>query len=137
MIMTQQARFDVDAMEDQTGRVAIVTGSNSGIGFETALALAQKGAQVVLACRSEKRGLEAQRRILKAHPSAAVFFIPLDLSDLEKVDVFAQTFQSRFNRLDLRVKGGQDIKDFDATRQNDGSFDDNDDRRFCCCCCCR
>ena len=47
---------------DQSGRTAVVTGANSGIGFETARALAAKGARVILACRSEEKGRDASRR---------------------------------------------------------------------------
>ena len=53
---------------DQTGRTAIVTGANSGIGYETARALAAKGARVVLACRSEDKGRDAERRVRAAVP---------------------------------------------------------------------
>ena len=60
-----------DDIPDQTGRSAIVTGANSGIGFETARALARKGARVTLACRSLDRGVAAKERILAETPDAA------------------------------------------------------------------
>ena len=55
---------------DQTGRVALVTGANSGLGFETAKALAENGATVVLACRNPEKAAAAQERISKAAPGA-------------------------------------------------------------------
>lgn len=88
---------------DQTGRVAIVTGSNSGIGFETARELARKGATVVLACRSESRGREAVARIRAEQPQADVQFRALDLADLDQVSVFAEDFLADFDRLDLLI----------------------------------
>lgn len=66
---------------DQTGRVAIVTGANSGIGLETARELARKGASVVLACRSEARAGEALADIRAELPDAQVEFGSLDLAD--------------------------------------------------------
>lgn len=64
---------------DQTGRIAIVTGANSGIGLETARVLAQKGAQVMLACRNQEKGEAACADITQRDPPAKVKFHPLDL----------------------------------------------------------
>ena len=66
---------------DQQGRVAIVTGANSGIGLETARELARKGAHVVLACRSEARAQEALDDIAADVVRAKIDFMPLDLSN--------------------------------------------------------
>jgi NAD(P)-dependent dehydrogenase (short-subunit alcohol dehydrogenase family) len=89
------------AIPDQTGRTVIVTGANSGIGFESALALAGAGAQVVLACRDAARTQPAIERIRQAHPTAKVAFLPLDLASLESVAGFVATFQARYDRLDI------------------------------------
>ena len=64
---------------DQGGRVAVVTGANSGIGLETARALAAKGARVVMACRSPERGADAEQRLRAAVPAADARFLRLDL----------------------------------------------------------
>ena len=74
---------------DQAGRRAIVTGANSGLGFETALALAAKGAQVTLAVRDTAKGDDAAALILSRTPQAAVEVRRLDLADLASVDEFA------------------------------------------------
>src|SRR5262245_56498186 len=74
---------------DLTGRRAIVTGANSGIGYHTALELARHGAAVLLACRSAERGQQALQRIRAELPSAAVALGSLDLSSLESVRAFA------------------------------------------------
>lgn len=74
---------------DQAGRRAIVTGANSGLGFETALALAAKGAQVTLAVRDMQKGADAAREITARHPHAQVDVRRLDLADLGSIDEFA------------------------------------------------
>jgi NAD(P)-dependent dehydrogenase (short-subunit alcohol dehydrogenase family) len=74
---------------DLTGRRAIVTGANSGIGYHTALELARHGADVLLACRSAERGAAALGRIRAELPGASVALGSLDLSSLESVRMFA------------------------------------------------
>jgi NAD(P)-dependent dehydrogenase (short-subunit alcohol dehydrogenase family) len=77
---------------DLTGKVYIVTGANTGIGFETAKALIQQGATVVLACRSQDRANEARSRMLeltKAAPSKAII-IKLDLCGFDSVKKFVK-----------------------------------------------
>ncbi|MGP3979887.1 oxidoreductase [Streptomyces sp. KR80] len=86
---------------DQSGRTALVTGSNSGIGYVTARELARRGAQVVLACRSETRGKEAEARIRDEVSQADVEFAPLDLADLSSIRAFVHGF--RHQRLDLLI----------------------------------
>ncbi len=90
-------------MPDQTGRVAIVTGANSGIGYETARALAAKGARVVLACRSEPKGLDAVSRLKAAAPGANARFECLDLGSLASVASFAQRMLADEGALDLLI----------------------------------
>jgi NAD(P)-dependent dehydrogenase (short-subunit alcohol dehydrogenase family) len=96
-------RWTTTDIDDQTGRVAIVTGANSGIGFEAAKALADKGAQVIVAARSPKRGEKAVAEIRNAVPSAIVKLMLLDLANLDSVNEFAVEFAKRFDRLDLLV----------------------------------
>ncbi|MER5399545.1 oxidoreductase [Streptomyces sp. NPDC002599] len=88
-------------MPGQRGRVAVVTGANSGLGLVTARELARGGARVVLACRSETRGREAAERIAAEVPAAEVEFGRLDLGDLASVREFADSFS--YDRLDLLV----------------------------------
>lgn len=88
---------------NQTGRTAIVTGANSGLGYETVLALAGKGAHVIIACRSIKRGDEAHAQILRQFPNASLEVIALDLGSLESVRAFADAFKRDHNRLDMLI----------------------------------
>ena len=92
-----------DDIPDQHGRTAIVTGANAGIGYETALALAKKGAHVVLACRSEQRGAEALQNIEAAQPAGSAELLLLDLADLDSVHAFAEAFLAKHDRLDLLI----------------------------------
>ncbi|MFD9319905.1 oxidoreductase [Streptomyces sp. NPDC060053] len=86
---------------DQSGRTAVVTGANSGLGYVTARELARKGARVVLACRSETRGREAVRRLHDEVPGAEAELRRLDLGDLASVREFADALP--YDRLDLLV----------------------------------
>jgi len=80
-----QPSWTFDEIPDQTGRTAVVTGANTGIGFETARMLALKGARVVLACRIVEKGDVALERIRNESPTANVSAAPLDLADLDSV----------------------------------------------------
>ena len=95
--------WTADRIGDLAGRVAIVTGANTGIGKETARALAQKGARVVLACRSAARGEDALRDLREAPLAGTVELELLDLSSLASVRDFAGRFKGRTDRLDLLI----------------------------------
>ncbi|NOZ61345.1 MAG: SDR family NAD(P)-dependent oxidoreductase [Calditrichaeota bacterium] len=95
-------KWNKNNIPDQTGRVIIVTGASSGIGFETAKALAEKGGTVVLAVRNTDKGNEAYEKIRSAFPVKLVL-MPLDLADLKSVKKFAAEFKANFDRLDLLI----------------------------------
>ena len=88
---------------DQTGRTALVTGANTGIGFHQALELARKGAQVLLASRDPERGRTARTAILRELPAASVDLVQLDLADLDSVRRLADQVLDRDQGLDLLV----------------------------------
>lgn len=83
------------------GKTIIVTGGNSGLGLQSVKAYAEKGAQVVLACRNYAKGDEARTDILKQVPDAQIAVMSLDLADLTSVRTFAERFNKEFDRLDI------------------------------------
>jgi NAD(P)-dependent dehydrogenase (short-subunit alcohol dehydrogenase family) len=88
---------------NQTGRVAVVTGANSGIGLFAAQTLAKKGAEVILACRNLQKAGDALTRIRASVPGANVRVESLDLASLASVRAFAARMQRELPRLDLLV----------------------------------
>lgn len=96
-------RWTSAEIEEQTGRVAIVTGANTGIGLEAARILAKKGATVVLACRSAEKGEAALAGIRAESPKGSAELQILDLASLKSVRSFAAGFRERYDHLDLLV----------------------------------
>ncbi|GAA2258179.1 oxidoreductase [Streptomyces ruber] len=101
--MAGTAGWSTGDIPDQTGRTAVVTGANSGIGYVTARELARRGARVVLACRSEVRGTEAGDRLAREVPGARAEFVRLDLGDLDSVREFAAACRKRYEGIGLLV----------------------------------
>ena len=83
------------------GKTVVVTGGNSGIGFEAARQMARKGAHVILACRDTGRAADALEQIRTLHPSASVEAMQLDLASLESVHRFARDFAAKSVPLDV------------------------------------
>ncbi|MEP0069268.1 oxidoreductase [Pyruvatibacter sp.] len=88
---------------DQSGKHIIVTGSNSGIGFEAADVLAAKGAHVTLACRNADKAKEAQAKIKKANKGATVETGSLDLASLKSIAAFAADYSKKHGKLDILI----------------------------------
>jgi NAD(P)-dependent dehydrogenase (short-subunit alcohol dehydrogenase family) len=88
-------------MPDQTGKIAIVTGANSGLGYESAQALIRRGAHVVIACRNQTKAAEAYAQLEACAPETSLDSIPLDLGSLDSVRAFAETFTAQYDRLDI------------------------------------
>ena len=95
------APWTVADIPDLSGRTAVVTGANSGLGFESALALSRAGASVVLACRDQAKGADALERIRRAAPDADVALARLDLADLASVGEFADGYRAGHDGLDI------------------------------------
>jgi NAD(P)-dependent dehydrogenase (short-subunit alcohol dehydrogenase family) len=96
-------RWTAEAVGDQRGRTAVITGANSGIGFEAAKVLAERGATVVLACRDLRKATEAAGRIADLVPGATVDVVLLDLASLASVRQAAEQIRSRYPHIDLLI----------------------------------
>jgi NAD(P)-dependent dehydrogenase (short-subunit alcohol dehydrogenase family) len=96
-------KWTEDSVPSQSGRVAIVTGANTGIGFEAARVLAGRGASVVLAVRNLDKGKDAAARISAAIPGADVIVQSLDLSSLTSVREAAEDLRARHDKIDLLI----------------------------------
>ena len=101
--MSSNGKWSAVDVPDQTGRVAIITGSNTGLGFETALVLASRGARVVLAVRDIDKGNAAAARLLGKVPTADVTVQPLDVGSLQSIRTAAAELKSAYPRIDLLI----------------------------------
>lgn len=95
--------WTAEDIPDQSGRIALVTGANSGLGLQTSLALARKGARVLMGCRDAERAAAAVNQIRDAAPSAEVEVVSLDLASLAAVRAAADDVLDRAPRLDILV----------------------------------
>ncbi|MDT5248235.1 MAG: hypothetical protein QOJ28_869, partial [Mycobacterium sp.] len=101
--MSAKTKWTDADVPDQTGRVAVVTGSNTGLGLETARVLAGRGAQVVLAVRDTDKGNAAAAKITGTVPRADVKVQPLDLGSLQSVRTAAEELKAVYSRIDLLI----------------------------------
>ncbi|OBG30801.1 MULTISPECIES: SDR family NAD(P)-dependent oxidoreductase [Mycolicibacter] len=97
------AKWTTADIPDQSGRVAVITGANTGLGYETAFALAAKGAHVVLAVRDLDKGKDAAALISKRSPGASVALQELDLTSLDSVRTAAAQLRADHDRIDLLI----------------------------------
>ncbi|MEL7235186.1 MAG: SDR family NAD(P)-dependent oxidoreductase, partial [Chloroflexota bacterium] len=86
---------------DLTGKLVVITGANSGLGFESTKAIAAKGATIVMACRNMEKGEKARQDVLKLEPGATLDLMQLDNASLESVRAFAGAFKAKYDRLDI------------------------------------
>lgn len=95
--------YQLDTISSQKGRIAIVTGANVGLGFETAKKLAQKDMKVIMACRSKDKAESAIQRIRKGTPSADLEFMQIDLGSQQSVKDFAHQYIKNYQQLDVLI----------------------------------
>ncbi len=88
---------------DQSGKVAIITGANSGLGYETTLALAAKNAKVIMACRNPQKAQAAFDKIKAKVPNAKLVLMQLDLGSLASVRKFAEEVHAKYTSIDLLI----------------------------------
>ena len=95
------AKWSLKDIPSLKGKIAIVTGANSGLGLETSAGLAAAGATVVMACRDPKRAESALAGVRSRAPKAKVLAMALDLADLASIRSFATAFKRKYKRLDI------------------------------------
>jgi NAD(P)-dependent dehydrogenase (short-subunit alcohol dehydrogenase family) len=96
-------RWTRNEIPNLNGKVVIVTGANSGIGYEVAKILASKKAIVILACRNNVKATKALEKIQKKAPNLQANYIQLDLASIVSIKAFASEFNRKYNRLDILV----------------------------------
>lgn len=98
-----QRKWTEEQVPDVTGKKALVTGANSGLGFETARALAARGAHVLLGCRNRDKADSAMAAIREQSPRASLELAQMDLSSLDSIRRAAGQVRERHDRLDLLI----------------------------------
>lgn len=94
-------KWTIENIPDLTGNVIIVTGGNSGLGFESVKAFAESGAEVVLASRSAEKGETAKTQIMKSNPKGKIQVMKLDLMDFSSIKEFTQEFRGKYDQLNV------------------------------------
>lgn len=95
--------FSLDKTPSLKGKIAVVTGANTGLGYETALGLTSKDCKVIMACRNRDKAEKAMADIRKEVPNADLEFIKLDLNSLKSVQEFSKAYKEKHDRLDLLI----------------------------------
>ncbi|MBT3219939.1 MAG: SDR family oxidoreductase [Proteobacteria bacterium] len=95
--------WTADDIRDLSEKIAVVTGANSGIGYEAAVVLAQKGAKVILACRNQQKGQEALDKLNATKPKGHALLMALDLSSLTSIEEFSAKMLAEYEHLDLLI----------------------------------
>jgi NAD(P)-dependent dehydrogenase (short-subunit alcohol dehydrogenase family) len=104
------------------GKLAVVTGATGGLGYETALALARAGAEVLVTGRNEEKGRVATEQIKRAVPSAKVRFVMLDLASLASIHAFAESMLANGRPLDLLINNAG-VMDLPTRRLTEDGFE--------------
>jgi len=113
-------RWTATDVPDQTGRTAVITGANTGIGFEVARILARRGAAVVLACRNPAKAADAADRVRAAAPNADVTTLRLDLASQASVREAAEQLRTEHSRIDLLINNAGMLGSTQRTVTDDG-----------------
>ena len=90
-------------IKNQNGRVFLITGANSGLGYETSKFLLERGATVIMCCRDLVKGEKAKEELLKYNFSGKIELVELDLSDLKNVKEFTESIKDKFDYLDVLI----------------------------------
>jgi len=86
---------------DLSGKTALITGGNKGLGFQSSLELSKRGAKVIISSRDVEAGLKAKKQIMTEVPAAEIKVLPLDLTDRVSIKHFSETVKQNFEKLDI------------------------------------
>ena len=95
--------WSLSKAKKQDGKIAIVTGANAGIGYETTKGLASVGIEVIMACRDLEKAKIAKQKIIKSIPDAKLKLMEIDLACLKSVRDFAENIKTHYDKLDILV----------------------------------
>ena len=96
-----KTKWTIENIPDLTGKVILVTGGNSGLGYESVKAFAENGAEVVLASRSTEKGETAKTQIMKSNPKGKIRVMELDLMDFSSIKEFTREFRGKYDQLNV------------------------------------
>ncbi len=116
-----KTKWTLSEVASQKGKVYIVTGGNSGIGYETVRELAKLDATVIMASRNQERATNAKEEILKTVPDASIDIILIDLANMDSIHNFAKVFKDKYNQLDGLVNNAGVM--FTPYRETDDGFE--------------
>nr|WP_315255644.1 oxidoreductase [uncultured Flavobacterium sp.] len=112
--------WTADNIASQQGKTFLITGANSGLGFEATKVLSKKGAHIVMTARNLQKGNEVLEAIKKENPNAKLDLMQLDLADLHSIRNFSDEFHSKYSKLDVLVNnaGVMNPPKREVTKQN-------------------
>lgn len=97
----KKEKWTTDNIPNLSGKIIVVTGGNSGLGYESVKAFAENGGEVILACRNIEKGEAAKKEILKHNPKGVIIVKQLDLMELASIKNFVIEFKKHYNQLDV------------------------------------
>jgi NAD(P)-dependent dehydrogenase (short-subunit alcohol dehydrogenase family) len=101
--MEENKKWTSEDVPDLNGKIVLITGANSGLGFQATREIADKRATVVMGCRDTAKGGDAVKKIKETNPNAKLVLMQLDLAGLKSIRSFAGEFKKRYKRLDILI----------------------------------
>ena len=99
----ENVNWTTNNIPSQQGKTFLITGANSGLGFEATKVLSKKGAHIIMTARNLQKGNEALEAIKKENPNAKLDLMLLDLADFESIRNFSNEFHSKYSKLDVLI----------------------------------
>nr|ACO15677.1 Retinol dehydrogenase 12 [Caligus clemensi] len=116
-------RYSLREMDDVKGKTIIITGANTGLGYDAALKLAEKNPKLILACRNAEKGNKAVQNIIQLSGYTDVHFMELDLSSLKSVETFAGKFLEEHDKLDVLLCNAGVWSPMDQKKKSQDGFE--------------